>query len=1400
MNKRQYLQKSIIIGIILLLLPWGWSGKALAASETISRLILSTNELSLEVGDTYSLSAIAIYVSGNTEDVTMLTDWTSSDSMKATVYNGNVIAKEKGISYITATYSGKPVTVTVTVDKKVRSLTKNKTSVSMRVGATEQITLMATYTDGTTANVTTNVNQWSSSNDSVATVSEGLITGVGTGSTTITAKYGTQVVTIPVDIDKVLRLNLEQNSVTQNDLTLKVGAHSQIQLMALFEDGAYEDISNKAIWSSDSDSIAYAYKGLITAYKSGEATITASYGTKSVKIVVDVDVTKRLVADPTDAFIHVNDSKSISLKAYYADGTSEVVTTKAKWESDDDSIATVSNGVVSAFSNGTATISASYGGKTTTIAIDVDVARRLDLDSTTMQLNVNANRTAILKATYADGTVEDVTYRAVWSSDNDAVAIVSKGKVSAISAGQAVITAQFGLNSTKLVVDVDVAKSLTLNKTSVSLRSGKTEALVLTATLADGTSIPVTDKAVWTSDNEAVAYVTNGTISTVSSGQAVISAKYGNKTATITTQVEIPSRLEVNQSDIFMKVSDAQQLNLLAYFSGSSDAVDVTSQAEWTISNDAIAFVSAGLITGVSMGQTTIVGKYGGKSVSITVDVATPRRLTVNKSSIEMRSDIEEQTVVTATYASGETYDVTETAVWSTDNADVATVIKGNITSYKVGHATISAVYGGKKITILVNVDQATVLTANKTILQLQAGVTEQITISANYSDGSSEDITDKAVWKSNSTIAEVKEGLINAIDKGETKVTASYGDRTVTITVMIGIVASLELSQTSLLMKEGESFPAALSATFKDDTVKDVTGEAVWTSSSDKIAKVSAGVIKAYSSGKAIITVKYGGQTETMTVEVNLAVKLSINLKQVVLPKNSSVQLILTATQEQFMYWLNTHFGYKTETKNMEVMETLRIPYDKTIQFIDPAFIYYAVEGHLVKQVFDCLVRYNSNIDTIEPHLAHYWTKNEQGTEWCFYIRKGIYFHHGRELTAHDVKFTLERLQDDQVASPFYWLVADIERIDVVHNHVLRIYLTQANQLFLKYLSFYPTSIVPRDAVKDMGDQFMKLPIGTGPFKLVKNDDNMIVLEAYHRYFDKRAHLDRVEIWMTREQNPDSEKCDSDSYQMRNYLCGGKGMNAPAEWLEIETNAIACHLLSFNLSQEGPQQNRLFRRAMFHGLDRSKLLELMVAKDAYEVESFFPDSQANRPISSYNLQLAKRLLAESGYKQEKMIVYGAKSNQSMIWMMEQCELLGVQIDIIEPPKNGFLQLVEIKKADISIGAIVTEDESDFSLIEIFLSENSCIHRHMSSEQLKQMEGIVKRVYQEPSSAKRNVIAKELEQMLKLDDAVLFLYHRQLKTQVHPSLKGVHLNSLGWVDFRRVWFEQIGNDLHEAVI
>ncbi|WP_179232912.1 Ig-like domain-containing protein [Paenibacillus rigui] len=895
MKRSSRLYRVVMLWMLVLCLPLAGMGTVFA-EDVISKLVLSKNEVSLEVGDTYSLTATAVYESGSTSAVTVKTDWNSGDTSIASVYAGAITAKKEGSTVITASYSGKTVIVNVTVQKKATSLTKNKTNVSLRVGAEELITLMATYSDSTTANVTSKA-EWSTSDDSVATVTMGQVTGIATGTATITAKYGSQVVTVPVSVDAVRRLESEQT-----DLAMKVGGKQQMKLMALFENGDYEDISDKAEWSSNKEDVADAFKGLITAYGTGEATITARYGTKSVSFIVDVDIPKRLEASPTELYMKVNENKKVTLKASYADGTSEDVSEKADWESDNEEIAGVNKGTVTAYTSGRATVTGYYGGKTTSVTVDVDVARKLELDTTSVQLKSGNSAQVKLTATYADGTTEDVTERAQWSSDKENVAIVSKGKISAFTTGEATVTASFGSNTAKLVVDVDVARGLTLDKTNVSLRTGQSADLTASATLSDGTKTNVTDQAEWSAGDTSIAYVSKGKVTAINSGQTTVTAKYGDKTVTATVSVEIPQQLKPDLTDVYVQENEVKQVHLTSTFSNSTTAEDVTDKAEWSSDHEDIAQVDAkGQITGVKLGQAVITAKYGGKTTTINVDVATPRKLTADKSSLSMRTTGQEQLKVTATYADGQTADVTDKAVWSSDNEEVAMVLKGKVTAYAAGNANISAVLGGKTVKVAVSVDQASALTLSETKLNLQPGDYKQLKVESTFADGTKVDVTDKAVWTSKlATIADVSKGNVHAIEKGETTITASFGDRTVSLKVTVGVVSTLTVSETKVLLDEGKTKQVTVESNFKDGTHKDVTSEAEWTTTSDKIAKVTEGLIKATGSGKAVITVKYGGQTETINVEVEQASRLTLNQKQLIMETGTDAQLQLSATDSE--------------------------------------------------------------------------------------------------------------------------------------------------------------------------------------------------------------------------------------------------------------------------------------------------------------------------------------------------------------------------------------------------------------------------------------------------------------------------------------------------------------------
>ncbi|PYI53029.1 Ig-like domain-containing protein [Paenibacillus flagellatus] len=870
------------------------SGLAWAADE-ISRLVLNKNTLTLSEGDTYSLTATSVLVNGSTSDVTIKADWNSGDTNVATVYAGNVTAKKEGTATVTATYMGKTEVVNITVHKKVKSLSKDKTKLSKRVGqAPEQITLEAAYTDGTTEDVTAKA-EWKSERDAVATVVNGKVTPVAAGETNVTATYGGKSVTIPVGVDIVRRIDPDPESVD-----LRVGGSSDVQLIAMFEDGATDDVADKAEWTTANGSIADVFKGKVTAYGAGQTTITGKYGGKSATIIVNVETVKRLEADKTDLFLKPEQSAPVVLTAYYADAdnSSQVVTTKATWSSSDESIADVEDGVITAHSVGQATITASYGTKTVSITVDAGIARKLEANKTSLSMRKNGTEDVKLEAVFASGAKEDVTAQATWSSSDESVAYVSNGKVRANGSGEATIKAEYGDKSVSIPVRVDTARGLKATPSALDVKTGDSKTVKLEVTYADGTTEDVTAKAEWSSDKPEIADVIDGTITALGTGQAVITGKYGDKTAVVTVNVELAKKLKASKTDLFLKVGGTDNVTLEATFADGTVA-DVTTKAEWSSDDADVADVTDGKIKTYKSGQATITAAYGGKTVSVNVDVSVARKLDIDKKSLSLRKgDTAAALKLTAYYADGSNEPVTDKAEWSSDQEGVAIVSNGVIRAIDSGEAKITAKYGDKLVTVAVSVDPASKLEADKQRIELQPGSTADIALTATYADGKTEDVTGKAEWiSSNESFATVSDGTVTAVARGEAVITAKYGKKTVKVYVSVGAIESLTASDKTLYLKEGEGKQIVLTSKYKDGMVKESTDEAEWTSSQPGIAEVSHGYVTGVASGKSTITAKVGEKSVTVVVQVELADKLTATHRSVVLRKGGEQQIGLTAT-----------------------------------------------------------------------------------------------------------------------------------------------------------------------------------------------------------------------------------------------------------------------------------------------------------------------------------------------------------------------------------------------------------------------------------------------------------------------------------------------------------------------
>src|SRR2546427_726730 len=161
--------------------------------------------------------------------------------------------------------------------------------------------------------------------------------------------------------------------------------------------------------------------------------------------------------------------------------------------------------------------------------------------------------------------------------------------------------------------------------------------------------------------------------------------------------------------------------------------------------------------------------------------------------------------------------------------------------------------------------------------------------------------------------------------------------------------------------------------------------------------------------------------------------------------------------------------------------------------QVMDPIMDTRAPHAHYHAPVWDSLVGFDLEKGGIGPGVAERWELAADGKSWTFHLRKGQRFHNGDPVTAHDVKFSLERLMSpESISSGAAALRRAVDRIEVVDDLTVRVYTKGVIPQFAASLSravFMEGSVMPKKYIETIGAKgFRDKPVGSGPWKFVRS------------------------------------------------------------------------------------------------------------------------------------------------------------------------------------------------------------------------------------------------------------------------------------------------------------------------
>ncbi|UCD70718.1 MAG: hypothetical protein JSW70_06855 [Syntrophobacterales bacterium] len=453
-------------------------------------------------------------------------------------------------------------------------------------------------------------------------------------------------------------------------------------------------------------------------------------------------------------------------------------------------------------------------------------------------------------------------------------------------------------------------------------------------------------------------------------------------------------------------------------------------------------------------------------------------------------------------------------------------------------------------------------------------------------------------------------------------------------------------------------------------------------------------------------------------------------------------------------------------------------------------------------------MTRLNEDLEA-DPHLALSWENSPDGLTWIFYLRGDVQFHDGAELTAEDVKFTFDKIQDPSINSPYINIFKNFKSVRVKDRCTVEISL----KIPLPALPFYlDMGVLPKHLLmgKDLTKaEFNNHPIGTGPFKMGSWSKDEIILEANEDYFEGKPYLNQVVVKFFKDQRTvwaelmkGAVDCVFMTYS-KNYDILE---NIPNFTLYSFLNPFY-YIVAFNEDNNFFKQKRV-RQALNYAVDKERILtRVLRGKGHVSSGTIYPQSwtfsKAIEPYP-YNPKKAAKLLEKAGWrdtngnhildKDERefefvlLIVEGDDVAKACALLIQQ-ELQDIRIKMKVKPlsfSTMYKKFLSGKKFDASLLTIISNDPDKNYL----WWHSSQIDRgfNVFSYKNKKVDELLDKGRTTLDREERKKMYHQFQREIHEDPPGVFLFWRDHLIGIHKRFRGVKVSPAGILSHINEWY------------